>query len=62
MQFTKTTISAILGLLSLIVLITMTYYTNPIFLDKVLLCSSILAMIFFVKIVGEGSGYKKDAK
>ncbi len=61
MQFTKTTVSAILGLLVLLFFIAITYYTNPIFLDKIVLCSFILGMVFFVKLLGEGNSYNNNA-
>lgn len=62
MQFSKSTLLPILGLLVFIFFIALSYFNNHIFLDKILLCSVIGGMIFFTKMRGEraNSGTNSD--
>ena len=53
MQFSKSTLLSFLGLLLMIFIIAMSYMNNKIFLDKILLSSFILGMVFFFKILDE---------
>jgi hypothetical protein len=53
MQVSKSTLSGILVVTVLTLLISMSYYNNQIFLDKIVLCSVILGLILFIKIRGE---------
>lgn len=53
MQVLKSTILPILGLVVLVLFIAMSYFNNNIFMDKIILCSAILGMIFFVKMKSE---------
>lgn len=61
MQFSKSTFLPILGLIVLIFFITMSYLNNHIFLDKIILCSSILGLVFFAKIRGESFKSSKNS-
>jgi hypothetical protein len=53
MQFSKSTILPILGLIILLFFIGMAYLNNPIFLDELLVCSFILGLVFFTKMRGD---------
>jgi hypothetical protein len=50
MQISKATILQMVGLSTLVFFIAMAYYRNHIFLDKILLCSSIFVMLYILKI------------
>ena len=52
MQILKSTVLPIFGLVVLLVFIAMSYFNNHIFLDKIVICSLILGMVFFVKTRG----------
>lgn len=60
MQFSKSTILAVLGLFIFLFLILTSYYNDQIFLDKILLCSFIIGMVFLVKMVGEGNNAERN--
>lgn len=60
MQFSKSTFLSILGLMILIFFIAMAYLNNHIFLDKIILCSSILGLVLFAKIRGENNGNESN--
>lgn len=55
MQFSKSTFLPIIGLMILILFIVMAYLNNHLFLDKLVLCSFILGLVFFAKIRGESN-------
>lgn len=61
MQFSKSTFLSILGLMILIFFIAMAYLNNHIFLDKIILCSSILGLVLFAKIRGENNGNESNS-
>jgi hypothetical protein len=49
MQLSKTTLRSVIGFLTLIILIAMSYFNGQIFLDRILICSFILGLVFIVK-------------
>lgn len=53
MQFSKSTITSSLGLLGLIFFIVLAYINNYVLLDKLVVCSFILGLIFLIKTRGE---------
>jgi hypothetical protein len=53
MQLSKQTISSILGLIGLVFFIALAYFNNNLFLDKLVVCSFILGLIFLIKMRGE---------
>lgn len=55
MQFTKSTILSFLGLMIMVFFIALSYYNGQIFLNKILLSSFILGLIFVFKILDEQS-------
>lgn len=55
MHFSKSTLSTILAVIVLALFISMSYYNNHIFLDKIVLCSFILGLIFFIKVRGQSN-------
>ncbi len=61
MQFSKSTFLSILGLMTLIFFIAMAYLNNHVFLDKIILCSSILGLVLFSKIRGEHNGNQSNS-
>lgn len=61
MKFSKSKILPFIGLLVTVFFITMSYFNNHIFLDKIILCSLILGMVFFVKMKGEIVVNQSDA-
>jgi len=61
MEFSKSKILPVAGMIVLLIFIAMSYFNNHIFLDKIIICSLILGMIFFVKIIGEGNGNQPNA-
>lgn len=61
MEFSKSTLLPILGLLVFSFFIGLSYFNNHIFLDKILLCSVIVGMIFFAKMRGETANNDSDS-
>ncbi|MFH6767101.1 hypothetical protein V8G56_00015 [Gaetbulibacter aquiaggeris] len=61
MQFSKSTFLPILGLVVLIFFVGMAYLNNHIFLDKLVLCSFILGLVFFTKMRGESNETKSNS-
>ncbi|HEY5688674.1 MAG TPA: hypothetical protein VIS27_10270 [Yeosuana sp.] len=61
MQFSKSTFLPILGLVILIFFVGMAYLNNHIFLDKLVLCSFILGLVFFTKMRGESNETKSNS-
>ncbi len=61
MQLSKSSVVSILGLIVLLSFIALAYFTNYVFLDKIVVCSSILVMVFFAKLRGEShnANYQK---
>ncbi|MBR9844647.1 MAG: hypothetical protein GYB35_00380 [Algicola sp.] len=55
MQYSKSTILPIFGLLVLVFFIGLSYFNNQILLDKIIPCSLILAVVFFAKMRGENN-------
>lgn len=55
MKFTKTKILPIIGLLVLVFFMGMSYVNDYIFLDKIVICSFILGMVFLIKMRAESS-------
>lgn len=55
MKITKSKILPVTGLIVLAFFVGMSYFNNHIFLDKLVICSFILGMVFFAKMKGEGS-------
>lgn len=55
MQFSKSTFLSVFGLVVLMFFIAMAYFTNHILLDKLMLCSVILGLVFFAKMRGESN-------
>ncbi len=55
MKFTKSKILPVTGLIVLAFFMAMSYFNNHIFLDKIMICSFILGLVFFAKIKGESS-------
>lgn len=53
MQFSKSTRLPLAGFVVFIFFITLSYFNNHMFLDKIILCGLIVGMIFFVKLRGE---------
>jgi hypothetical protein len=61
MQFSKSTLLSILGLLVMLFIIAMSYLNGKIFLDKILVSSVILGLIFFFKILEERSSIDRKS-
>ena len=55
MKITKSKILPVTGLAVLAFFVGMSYFNNHIFLDKLVICSFILGMVFFAKMKGEAS-------
>lgn len=55
MKFTKSKILPVLGVLVLVFFMAMSYFNNHIFLDKIMICSFILGLVFFAKMRSESS-------
>jgi hypothetical protein len=60
MQFSKSTLLPILGLVVLGFFILLAYLNNHIFLDKIILCSLILCLVLFAKTRGEGNNNSRN--
>ena len=56
MPFSKTKILQVVGLVVLLIFIAISYFSNSFFLDKIILCSLIIGMVFFAKTLGESNG------
>ncbi|SEL61157.1 hypothetical protein SAMN04488008_104332 [Maribacter orientalis] len=50
MQFSKSTILPVMGIILLALLILMSYVNEAIFLDRILICSVILSFVFIAKL------------
>jgi hypothetical protein len=61
MEFSKSTFLPVLGLIVLLFFIGMAYLNNHIFLDKLVLCSFILGLVFFTKMRGESNGTRSNS-
>ncbi len=55
MSFSKSTLLSILGLVILISFIGMSYFNDGILLDKIIVCSVLLFMVFFAKMRSDSS-------
>jgi len=55
MKFLKSTFLPFLGLTVLLFFIAMSYFHSSLFLDKLIVCSFILGMVFFAKIRSESN-------
>ncbi len=60
MKFTKSKILPVIGLLVLVFFMAMSYVNDSIFLDKIVICSFILGMVFFAKMRAESSKIETD--
>lgn len=60
MKFSRSQVLPFLGSIVLTFFIAISYFNNQIFLDKILLCSVILGMIYFYKMRGESSNLNDD--
>lgn len=54
MNMSKTVILPIIGMIVLVFFVTLSYMRNQIFLDKLLLCSFILTIVFIAKMRNKG--------
>jgi hypothetical protein len=61
MQFSKSTLLSVMGLLVMLFFIAMSYYNNQMFLDKILVSSFILGMVFFFKILDERNSVDRNS-
>lgn len=50
MQISKSTLLPILGMVVLVIFITLSYINGAIFLDRILICSFILSIVFIAKL------------
>lgn len=57
MQQIKSTILTSLGIIALIFFMAMSYIHNALFLDRIIVCSIILGIVFFAKMRNENKGY-----
>ena len=56
MQSLKSKIVPVLGGAVLLFFMAMSYFNNGIFLDKIVLCSVIIGMLFLTKTIANGNG------
>jgi surface polysaccharide O-acyltransferase-like enzyme len=56
MRFPKSKILPLFWGVVLLFFISMSYFNNRIFLDKIILCSLIIGMLFFTRIIGNSNG------
>jgi uncharacterized membrane protein len=61
MQFSNSQILPFIGISILLFFIALSYFNNHIFLDKIVLCSLILGMVFFVKMRSDNNGHNQDS-
>ena len=61
MQFSNSQILPFIGISILLFFIALSYFNNHIFLDKIILCSLILGMVFFVKMRSDDNGHNQDS-
>ncbi|OBX27299.1 hypothetical protein LX77_02942 [Gelidibacter algens] len=55
MPFSKSKILPIIGLVTLLFFITISYFENHVFFDKLITCSLILGMVYFARTLGESN-------
>ncbi|TRO66976.1 hypothetical protein [Christiangramia sabulilitoris] len=65
MSIFKNSILPILGMIALITIMTYSYLNNSVFFDKLLVCSIVLGVVFFLRIqenlpISETSGNELD--
>lgn len=53
MQVSKSSLVSILGLIVILSFTALAYFTNNVFLDKIVVCSFILILVFFAKMRSE---------
>jgi uncharacterized membrane protein len=61
MQLSKSTFLSILGLLGLVFVIAMAYVNSYAFLDKIIVCTFIVGLIFLIKMRGEVHNSKRNS-
>lgn len=61
MRLSKSKILAIISGLILLFFITLAYFNNHIFLDKIVLCSVIIGMLFLIKTINTNNNREESS-